>query len=80
MFYDPLLAWLIPQSRRDLLLMAVTSWLCYFGWLFVPQLGMTWVVVGIYLPALALCWRDAPDIPADPREGLRAWWGRATRW
>jgi hypothetical protein len=80
LFYDPLLVWLIPQSRRDLLLMAVASWLCYFGWVFMPQLGMTWVVLGIYLPALGLCWRDAPDLPPDPRAGLLSWWQRLTRW
>jgi hypothetical protein len=80
MFYDPLLAWLIPQSRRELLLMAVASWLCYFGWIFMPQHGMTWVVAGIYLPALALCWRDTPDLPADPRVGLLRWWRQVSRW
>jgi hypothetical protein len=76
LFYDQLLLWLIPRSRREFLLLGGLSWIGYFGWFFFPQGGITWVLLGIYLPALVLIWRDAVDCDASPRIALQAWWQR----
>ncbi len=57
LFYDQLLVWLIPQTRREMLLMVAGSWLCY---LLLPVVGIsapTWTVIAIYLPAGGLLLR-----------------------
>ncbi len=76
MFYDALLLWLLPRTYREYLLMGSLSWLSYFGSFFFPQGGSIWSIAGIYLPMLALIWRDSADIIGNPRRALSDWWKR----
>jgi hypothetical protein len=76
LFYDLLLLWLLPRTRREYLLLGTLSWLSYFGWFVYPQGGILWVLIGMYLPALALIWRDEADCAADPRVAIQDWWRR----
>ncbi|NJN66479.1 MAG: hypothetical protein HC884_07075 [Chloroflexaceae bacterium] len=54
--YDQLPIWLIcqPGNSRAVLILSALSWLAIFGWLLVPALNVAWIVVGTYLPALAI--------------------------
>ncbi len=56
-FYDQLLVWMIPQSRRQMLVLAYSGWLGYF--LVRTQYDTFWpsapyLMAFIYLPALAI--------------------------
>lgn len=53
-FYDQLLAFGVPRSRRPLLFLVAASWLCYLGWIFSPNPAIPWHILLIYLPALAI--------------------------
>ncbi|HEY1271372.1 MAG TPA: hypothetical protein VGF08_05285 [Terriglobales bacterium] len=55
-FFDSLVLWLIPKSRRELVVTAAASWMVgIWRWYHSPtsmtQVGR-WVVLGIYLPVL----------------------------
>ena len=54
LFYDVFVLWLIPQTARQVLVLAGLSWIVYFGWFFWPAGGMALAVALLYLPALAL--------------------------
>lgn len=71
MWYDQLLLWLIPHTRREMLLLVVLSWLAYFGWFFQTQWEVWWVFMLIYLPALGLVLRP-PIIRLLRRRTARA--------
>jgi hypothetical protein len=57
-FYDTLILWLIPKSRREILFTAALSWGAgFWRWYHVPQSLVEvgrFTVVFIYLPALAV--------------------------
>jgi hypothetical protein len=59
--YDQLPLWLVcqPGSPRQAFALSALSWLAIFGWLLVPALNVTWIVVGMYLPALGLLFLNA---------------------
>jgi len=54
--YDQLPLWLVrgPQATRSMLVLSALSWISIFGWLAVPAWTVTWVVIGMYLPALGV--------------------------
>lgn len=52
--YDYLMLWALPQSRREMLLLVILSWITYFCCFYWPQLASQWVVVLLYLPLLCM--------------------------
>lgn len=66
-FYDTLVLWLIPKSRREILATVALSWgAAIWRWYHVPhswtEVGR-WTVVFIYLPMLAVVlWRGRKDL------------------
>lgn len=54
--YDQLPLWLVcgPRATRPMFVLSALSWISIFGWLAVPAWTVTWVVIGMYLPALGL--------------------------
>jgi hypothetical protein len=74
-FFDSFILWLIPKSRREILLTVLFSWGAgIWRWYHVPhsftEVGR-WTVVLIYLPMLAVVlWRKAQ--PVANRESLSA--------
>ena len=54
LFYDTFLLSLTLPTRRALLLFVVCSWIAYIGWFFAPWLEPTWLIIFLYLPAMAL--------------------------
>jgi hypothetical protein len=68
-FFDSLILWLIPQSRRELLFTAALSWGAgIWRWYHYPssfhQVGR-WAVIFIYLPMLVVLLARARQAPAD---------------
>jgi hypothetical protein len=57
LFYDSFVLWLIPQTAREVLALVGLSWLMYICWFFWPAAGMEFMVLLLYLPALALVLR-----------------------
>lgn len=57
-FYDQLLVFGVVRTRRELLALIFTSWLCYLGWFLVPLSGIPWFIWLIYLPALVIVLRQ----------------------
>lgn len=69
LFYDVFLLWLIPQTRREILLLTILSWLCYFCAFFFPGLlGNQLVLVFLYLPCLLMVLRKQPILFARHNE------------
>nr|MCU0494416.1 hypothetical protein [Chloroflexaceae bacterium] len=63
-FYDQLLLLLIPQNRREMLVGVLFSWLPIIGSLLLPGFRSMWLVVGLYLPMLALIlWSERAQLP-----------------
>jgi hypothetical protein len=65
-FYDPLILWLIPKSRREILATVFFSWGAgIWRWYHMPtsftQVGR-WTVLFIYLPMLVVVLRRRPKI------------------
>lgn len=59
LFYDIFLLWLIPQTRREILVLSFLSWISYFLWFFFPVLdGMTLIMLFTYLPCLLMVLRE----------------------
>lgn len=54
MFYDQLLAFGVPRSRRSLLALVSASWLCFLGWFRFPSPAIPWHILLIYVPALVI--------------------------
>ncbi len=54
LFYDQLPLFLIPQTTRTLQIMVIGSWITYIGWFFWPQGGMSWAIIGEFIPALLI--------------------------
>lgn len=77
-FYDQLLLWYLPQTARQILLLSVWSWLVLLvGWYLSGTLygGEIYVLLGVYLPALALVLlprRPAPPVAPAPPEAPAA--------
>jgi hypothetical protein len=66
-FYDALILWLIPKSRRELLATMLCSWLLgIWRWHHIPQ-GFSqagrWMVLAFYLPMLAVVLLRAKTSP-----------------
>lgn len=59
MFYDQLLLWWLPRSRRQMLLLTLSSWGVYALYAAAPAYWAQWMVGGLYLPALLLVIRPA---------------------
>jgi hypothetical protein len=70
-FYDSLILWLIPKSRREILATVFCSWGAgIWRWYHIPhtfeQVGR-WAVICIYLPMLALVlWPARAQAAAPP--------------
>lgn len=63
-FYDQLLLWLIPRTRREIMILVILSWVCYFVWYLWPTGGAMWVIGFLYLPCLLMVLRGQ----AEPHE------------
>jgi hypothetical protein len=69
-FYDELPLWLLAQTRREAIVLTLTSWLGWLGWNIaspgprVPD-SAPWAVAALYLPALVMLLRrpNAGQIP-----------------
>jgi hypothetical protein len=70
-FYDLFLLWLIPRTRRQIIVLVILSWACYFAWYFWPAGGATWAIALLYLPCLLMVLRDQ-DEPQAEEEGVLA--------
>jgi len=77
-FYDTLILWLIPKSRKQILLTVGISWLAgIWRWYHIPhtftEVGRVSVIC-MYLPMLAVIlrrsWTAAPSSDAVPNEAL----------
>jgi hypothetical protein len=74
-FFDSLILWLIPRTRREILLTVFFSWGAgIWRWYHIPhtyaEVGR-WTVVFIYLPMLAVVlWRALTPMPAPPPSAL----------
>ena len=72
-FYDALILWLIPKSRREIMATVGMSWVAgIWRWYHIPhnvtQAGR-WIVVFMYLPMLAtVLARDRSRVPLEPKE------------
>ena len=61
-FYDELPLWLVASTRREAMLLCVTSWLGWFGWIWTSEgpsksdMGQ-WVILSLYIPALLVVLR-----------------------
>jgi hypothetical protein len=69
-FFDAFVLWLIPKSRRELLVTIVFSWCSgIWRWYHQPlndlQVGR-WIVLSIYLPMLAIVLLRKPAQDGDP--------------
>ncbi len=53
-FYDQLLVFGVPRSRRALLALVAASWFCYLGWFMFSSPAIPWHILLIYLPALGI--------------------------
>lgn len=61
-FYDCFLLWLIPETRRETLVLVVLSWVCYYAWYLAPGIGgAQWVLWLLYLPSLAMVLWSRPE-------------------
>lgn len=67
--YDQLLLFLVPQSRREVLVLVILSWVAFLGWFAMGGWGLPWAVVLLYLPCLLMVFREALQ---------RRFWGRAS--
>jgi hypothetical protein len=58
-FYDQLLLYHVPQTRRELMILLISGWLAFLGMLAVydARVGGWLIVIGLYLPSLAMLWR-----------------------
>ncbi|GIV96216.1 MAG: hypothetical protein KatS3mg057_0873 [Herpetosiphonaceae bacterium] len=65
-FYDAFLLWLVPQTRRELLVLGLLSWITYYGWFFTGHSNMEWVLACLYLPALIMVLRDSGRAEESP--------------
>lgn len=63
-FYDQLLVFGVARTRRELLVLILTSWLCYLAWFLVPLPNVPWYIWLIYLPALLIVLRQGHRRPA----------------
>jgi hypothetical protein len=82
-FYDELPLWLVALTRRESMILVMTSWLGWLGWNItspgpsVPD-SSPWAVATLYLPALVILLRR-PNVGAVPAwieriaERLPAW-------
>lgn len=75
-FYDQLLLWLIPRTRRESLWLTASSQLAMLLWFLLRQPGASvvrsaapYVILLIYLPALAIIWKQRREPPAAPPDG-----------
>lgn len=78
-FYDQLPLWLVPTTWRQGCALTFVSWVGYFGWAasqgsgFLnapPFAAAPWVIVCLYLPALALVpWQQRSSIKASISAG-----------
>lgn len=59
-FYDQLLVFGVVCSRRELLILILSSWLCYLAWFLTILPGVPWFIWLIYLPALAIVLLQRP--------------------
>jgi hypothetical protein len=73
LFYDLLLLWLIPRTRRQVIVLVILSWACYFAWYLWPAGGATWAIALLYLPCLLMVLRDQGE-PQAEEEGVFAMW------
>jgi len=69
-FYDPLILWLIPKTRREILGTAAFSWILgIWRWHHYPhghvEVGR-WIVLFIYLPMLVTVLRRPRTLPDTP--------------
>jgi hypothetical protein len=72
-FYDTLILWLIPKSRREILATVACSWGAgIWRWYHIPhsfaEVGR-WTVLFIYLPMLAVVLLRGPSPQHPPAEG-----------
>ena len=69
-FYDPLILWLIPKTRREILGTAAFSWiLAIWRWYHYPHSHLEvgrWIILFIYLPMLVMVLRRPRDL-VEPR-------------
>jgi hypothetical protein len=72
-FYDALILWLIPKSRREILGTVAFSWIVgIWRWYHYPQGHLEagrWIVLFMYLPMLVVVLArppHAPELSADP--------------
>ena len=72
-FYDALILWLIPKSRREIVATVGMSWIAgIWRWYHSPhnitQVGR-WIVLFMYLPMLAIVLaRERSKLPLEPEE------------
>jgi hypothetical protein len=78
-FFDAFILWLIPKSRREIMVTVFFSWCCgIWRWYYPPQsftqVGR-WIVLSTYLPMLVivLLRKGRQDAPVDPV-------GRSSEW
>ncbi len=67
MFYDQLLLWWLPRSRRQMLGLTLSSWAVYALYAYAPAYWEQWMLGGLYLPALLVVLRAAPGTIAQHR-------------
>jgi hypothetical protein len=82
-FYDELPLWIVAQTRRESMVLVLTSWLGWVGWNLtspgprVPD-SSSWSVAALYLPALVMLLRrpNVGDVPPSIERVA----GRLPRW
>jgi hypothetical protein len=70
-FFDTFILWLIPKSRREILVTVVFSWIAgIWRWYHPPQTFTQvgrWIVLSTYLPLLVIILLRKTPVPLEPK-------------